>query len=83
MTSAFLVIRPAGEIGLLSNIHTFFFSFKEKDARTYNRCENILIAEESFTDACSNVWVMLLEDKIYVRCVHSNADAYAQIAHKH
>ena len=55
MTSAFLVIRPAGEIGLLSNIHTFFFSFKEKDARTYNRCENILIAEESFTDACSNV----------------------------
>ena len=41
------------------------------------------LAEESFTDACSNVWVMLLEDKIYVRCVHSNADTYAQIAHKH
>ena len=24
---------------------------------------------------------MLLEDKIYVRCVHSNADAYAQDLH--
>ena len=48
-------------------------------------CEHL--AEDSFNaddaDACSNVWVMLLEDKIYVRCVHSNADAYAQIAHKH
>ena len=41
------------------------------------------LAEESFTDACSNVWVMLLEDKIYNIYVHSNADAYAQIAHKH